>query len=396
MASDRALLQDDEPRLEIVSPSTGELVPFTRHGPVIPGVEVTNVSLRLPEGLPIEQWLEIGAILAEFERRNMWFIGDWWAFGDHQYGDRTYHVNSAEWQGPAWGTCANAAAVCRKFAETSRRVKLSFEKHKAVAGIKDDAMALSVLDRAERYGLSVQQLKAEVRAYKRRHLLEDQRVAHSEGSAKFVKIDEEIFNQRFKQASIDLLITDPPYMTDVDDISSFSEWVHRWLPTIKPTGRAYIFTGAYPEELLAYLKRLCPPPTGWTLDNPLIWTYRNTLGPAPTHDYKLNWQACFHLYGPKAAQLNCPWMKEQFSVQDIVAPDGRLGDRYHSWQKPDELAERLIAHSTTDQQLVVDPFCGTGTFVLAAKRLGRRGIGADIDEAALEICDQRLEADNAQ
>ncbi len=36
-------------------------------------------------------------------------------------------------------------------------------------------------------------------------------------------------------------------------------------------------------------------------------------------------------------------MTEQFSVQDINAPDGRLGDRFHAWQKPDELAERVIA-----------------------------------------------------
>lgn len=43
-----------------------------------------------------------------------------------------------------------------------------------------------------------------------------------------------------------------------------------------------------------------------------------------------------------APALDCRVMTEQFSVQDINAPDGRLGDRYHAWQKPDDLRSVLF------------------------------------------------------
>ena len=82
-------------------------------------------------------------------------------------------------------------------------------------------------------------------------------------------------------------------------------------------------------------------------------------------------------------------MNEQFTVLDINAPDGRLGDRYHTWQKPDALAERLIRHSSQPGARVIDPFCGTGTFLLAAARLGREASGCDVSEEMLKIAQER-------
>jgi len=82
-------------------------------------------------------------------------------------------------------------------------------------------------------------------------------------------------------------------------------------------------------------------------------------------------------------------MTEQFSVQDINAPDGRLGDRYHAWQKPIELAERFVRHSTKEGDTVLDPFACTGSFLLAASKLGRRASGCDIDQANIDIAVQR-------
>jgi hypothetical protein len=187
----------------------------------------------------------------------------------------------------------------------------------------------------------------------------------------------------------DLLLTDPPYSTDVHDIESFSaSWLPIALAKVKPTGRAYVFIGSYPEELLAYLT-VAKSITGMKLENVLVWTYRNTLGPTPKHKYKNNWQACLYFVGPDAAPLDCPEMLEQFSVQDISAPDGRQGDRYHEWQKPMEIAERFIRHSTTAGQLVLDPFSGTGTHLLAAAKLGRVAHGCDISQAMIDIAVKR-------
>ena len=187
----------------------------------------------------------------------------------------------------------------------------------------------------------------------------------------------------------DLLLTDPPYSTDVEDIGEFaSNWLPLALTCVKPTGRAYVFVGAYPEELLAYLA-IGLSNENLRLQQILPWTYRNTLGPSPAHLYKQNWQACLYFTGPDAPPLDCPLMTEQFSVQDVNAPDGRLGDRYHAWQKPDDLAERLVRHSTRRGDVVIDPFCGTGTFLLAAARLGRRGWGCDCSTDMLAIAFER-------
>lgn len=185
------------------------------------------------------------------------------------------------------------------------------------------------------------------------------------------------------QKEVDLLLTDPPYSTDVNDIYKFaSSWLPLALTTLKPTGRAYVCIGAYPQELHAYLSVSMP-------SQILVWTYKNTLGPTPTNLYKQNWQAILYYQMPDAPKINCPIMLEQFSVQDINAPDGRLGDRYHAWQKPMELAERFIKHSTEPEQIVIDPFCCTGTFLLAAAKLGRISRGCDNNEDNLNIAIER-------
>lgn len=87
--------------------------------------------------------------------------------------------------------------------------------------------------------------------------------------------------------------------------------------------------------------------------------------------YNLNYQVVLHLYSPDSRPLDNSITNEMFSVQDINAPDGRLGDRYHTWQKPDELARRLIKHSTQPGERILDPFACTGTFPLMAARMER-------------------------
>lgn len=185
-----------------------------------------------------------------------------------------------------------------------------------------------------------------------------------------------------RQPSCDLLLTDPPYSTDVADIDKFARWLPKALKKVNPTGRAYVFVGAYPAELRAYLNVSEP-------TSILVWTYRNTLGPKPLMGYKLNWQAILYFENKGAAPLDCPVMTEQFSVQDISAPDGRFGDRYHAWEKPLELAERFVRHSTKPSDVVFDPFAGTGTFLIAAARQGRAALGCDNDPAMIEIAAER-------
>lgn len=186
----------------------------------------------------------------------------------------------------------------------------------------------------------------------------------------------------------DLLLTDPPYSTDVSENIDFfaARWLSNALMHVKPTGFAYVFVGAYPEELRAYLS---VPTAHMKLKQVLVWTYKNTLGQNPKDRYKQNWQACLFYRGEKAPALDCPLTSEQWAVQEINAPDGRQGDRYHAWQKPMEIAERFIRHSTKPGMTVFDPFACTGTFLLAAAKLGRKAYGFEIDPENAKIAQSR-------
>jgi hypothetical protein len=92
---------------------------------------ITATSLNLPKDLPFEKWLEIGKALARVESGVQWYVGDWWAFGKHEYGKRYW---AAKHLSVDAHTCENYAGVCRAFRETSRRREgLSFGHHQAVA-----------------------------------------------------------------------------------------------------------------------------------------------------------------------------------------------------------------------------------------------------------------------
>lgn len=186
----------------------------------------------------------------------------------------------------------------------------------------------------------------------------------------------------------DLLLTDPPYSTDVENVEEFADsWLYNALDNVKDTGFGYVFIGAYPDELKAYLNARIP--EHMTLVQVLVWTYKNTLGQNPKDRYKLNWQACLFYRGVNAPALDCPLTNEQWAVQEINAPDGRQGDRYHAWQKPLEIGERFVRHTTKPGDTVFDPFACTGTFLIAASKLGRKGIGFEIDPDNARIAEQR-------
>ena len=66
----------------------------------------------------------------------------------------------------------------------------------------------------------------------------------------------------------------------------------------------------------------------------------------------------------------------------------------HPCQLPMHLLERLILMSTDDGGIVLDPFVGTGTSAISAKRLGRHYIGIDIDEKYVDLTRQKLERES--
>ena len=67
----------------------------------------------------------------------------------------------------------------------------------------------------------------------------------------------------------------------------------------------------------------------------------------------------------------------------------RLG---YPTQKPLALLERIIAASSNEGDVVLDPFCGCGTAVHAAQKLGRQWIGIDITHLAISLIEKRMRA----
>ena len=59
-------------------------------------------------------------------------------------------------------------------------------------------------------------------------------------------------------------------------------------------------------------------------------------------------------------------------------------------QKPVALYERIIRASSNEGEVVLDPFCGSGTTLIAARNLGRIPIGIDINEQAVEMARSRM------
>jgi DNA modification methylase len=84
-------------------------------------------------------------------------------------------------------------------------------------------------------------------------------------------------------------------------------------------------------------------------------------------------------------------LKYPGSVLTFPAVNCRSGDRtQHPSQKPERLMRWLVASYTATDQVVLDPFTGSGSTLVAAKNLGRRAIGIEIDERYCEVAVQRL------
>jgi site-specific DNA-methyltransferase (adenine-specific) len=100
------------------------------------------------------------------------------------------------------------------------------------------------------------------------------------------------------------------------------------------------------------------------------------LKPGAVPQYKL------HLDESKGRTITDDW-------NDVPQVAGKEVLGYPT-QKPLALLERIISASSNPGDLVLDPFCGCGTTVCAAQKLGRRWIGIDVTHLAIALMRQRL------
>jgi len=117
--------------------------------------------------------------------------------------------------------------------------------------------------------------------------------------------------------------------------------------------------------------------------NCIVWAKNNWGTGNLQHGYGPRWEAIFF------------WFLEQHMFQngrpndvvfsDRVSPDKRV----HPTEKPTGLMSQILQHNVGD--VVFDPYCGSGGTLVAAKELGRKGIGCEITERYVEAAAKKIE-----
>ena len=237
----------------------------------------------------------------------------------------------------------------------------------------------------------------------------------------------EVLN-RLPPASFDLLFADPPYnLTKAFGTQKFKqrsadaykEWLDSWLslsvPLLKPASSVYICgdwrSGAAIQEVGSrYLK----------LQNRVTWEREKGRGA------KVNWKNAaediwfftvsdkftFNLDAVKIRRKVLAPYKENGAPKDWQTSDnGSYRNTHpsniwtdisvpfwsmrentdHPTQKPEKLLAKIILSSTNTGNLILDPFAGSGTTAVTAKKLGRDFVAIESDERYCLLAQKRLE-----
>jgi len=109
----------------------------------------------------------------------------------------------------------------------------------------------------------------------------------------------------------------------------------------------------------------------------LIWDKRVTLPSVPFADTEFAWTS-FNKMSKKYNLINHGFISQMNEARE------------HPTQKPLALFKSILIDFSNEGDLILDPFLGSGTTVVAAKELGRRFIGIEIEPKYCEIANNRL------
>ena len=229
--------------------------------------------------------------------------------------------------------------------------------------------------------------------------------------------------------SIDLVFADPPYnlqlqgdlkrpddsrVDAVDDdwdrfasFQAYDEFTRAWLlacrRVMKPSATLWVI-GSYHNifRVGALLQD-----AGYWILNDVIWRKSNPMpnfrgrrftnahetliwaarGPQ-SKNYTFNYETL--KAGNDDVQMRSDWTIALCTGEERLKD--RSGKKLHPTQKPQALLARILLASSRPDDLILDPFCGTGTTGAMAKRLGRRFIGIERDPAYAAAAQERTAA----
>jgi len=208
----------------------------------------------------------------------------------------------------------------------------------------------------------------------------------------------------------------------------YYEWCLKWVPlclkVLKPGASAIIFSGrrlshrcicAFEDsgftlkDVLAWIRPRAPHRAqrmsvvfdrrgdeqmsrkwkGWRLGNlrpvfePILWFTKPYVIGTTIADNAITYEV-----GGYNQEAFVKYFGEPNNLMDCGFSPGESGK--HSTQKPVKLMQALIELVTSPGQLVVDPFCGSGSTLVAAKNTNRHYIGCDIDQENFKKSSDRL------
>lgn len=199
----------------------------------------------------------------------------------------------------------------------------------------------------------------------------------------------------FPSESIDLVVTDPPYNSQISwdkkDNNFQFEWLNEIKRILKPGGSLYVFFAPLNSYGIEGFIR-----ENFTLKNKIVWYHANLYGAGTNFGndrYKSTWDEVFYAvkgdkakHNKKVAQESYVYFRSGFDV--IIEPQPR--PLLHKAQKPSKMIERFIWCSSNEGDIVLDPFIGSGTTLIAAEKLRRKWIGIDNVEENCKLAKKRV------
>lgn len=150
---------------------------------------------------------------------------------------------------------------------------------------------------------------------------------------------------------------------------------------LKDDGTAYIFFASGRE------KEVFPIPL-FDQYEILIWFKTNASFGAANARYKQDYEPFLYLRKKGGSK----WRGDtvQRSVWHMKREPQNI---FHPTQKPVEIMKKMILNSSDENDIIFDPFAGSGTTLVAAKQLGRKFLGCELSEKYVAIANERLKQD---